>query len=258
MIVEFQTRGASAIDYEIDGQLDPILTVTRGQTYVFQRDDSGHPLYIKAALGSGETGRYDDGVENNGSADPDLDVTFYVPDDAPDTLFYQCGVHYQMNGRINVVSAEASVTTTAIVDEVLVPEQLIHSDFTPGSNGHLVAMLIGSAFGSEYLDDYFGIGISLMDGGTNFSEMANLVVESGLVESISGPSHTDWVAHVYENVTGISADPSIVSIFVEQLDSGATTKAELLIAASALDSLGDQINLLGLQSQGLDYTPFVT
>ena len=256
MIVEFQTRGASAIDYEIDGQLDPILTVTRGQTYVFQRDDSGHPLYIKAALGSGETGRYDDGVENNGSADPDLDVTFYVPDDAPDTLFYQCGVHYQMNGRINVVSAEASITTTAIVVEVPGPERVTHSDFTPGSNGHSVAMLIGSAFGSEYLDDYFGIGLSLMDDGMNLSEMANLIVETGLVESIAGASHADWVTHVYENVTGVSADPSIVSIFVEQLDSGAATKAELLVAASALDSLGEQINLVGLQSDGLEYLTY--
>jgi len=256
MIVEFQTRGASAIDYEIDGQLDPILTVTRGQTYVFQRDDSGHPLYIKAALGSGETGRYDDGVENNGSADPDLDVTFYVPDDAPDTLFYQCGVHYQMNGRINVVSAEASITTTAIVVEVPGPERVTHSDFSPDSNGHSVAMLIGSAFGSEYLDDYFGIGLSLMDDGMNLSEMANLIVETGLVESIAGASHADWVTHVYENVTGVSADPSIVSIFVEQLDSGAATKAELLVAASALDSLGEQINLVGLQSDGLEYLTY--
>lgn len=256
MIIEFETRGASASDYEIDGQLDPVLTVTRGQTYVFQRDDAGHPLYIKSELGSGDTGRYDEGVDNNGSADPDLDVTFYVPEDAPDILFYQCGVHYQMNGRINVVSAEASITTTAIVDEVIVPERLIHSDFSSGSNGHSVAMLIGSAFGSEYLDDYFGIGLSLMDDGMNLPEMANLIVETGLVESIAGASHADWVTHVYENVTGVSADPSIVSIFVEQLDSGAATKAELIVAASALDSLGEQINLVGLQSDGLEYLPY--
>jgi hypothetical protein len=256
MIIEFETRGASASDYEIDGELDPILTVIRGQTYVFQRDDAGHPLYIKSELGSGETGRYDDGVENNGSSDPGRDVTFYVPEDAPDTLFYQCGVHYQMNGRINVISAEASITTTAIVVEVLGPERVTHFDFSPGSNGHSVAVLIGSAFGSEYLDDYFGIGLSLMDGGMNLSQMADLVVESGLVEAVAGQSHTDWVTHVYENVTGVSAAPSIVSIFVEQLDSGAATKAGLLVAASALDSLGEQINLVGLQGDGLEYLPY--
>ena len=65
MITEFQTRAAFP-DYQIDGQLDPTLSVVRGQTYVFQRDDAGHALFIKASLGTGDTGRYDKGIENNG------------------------------------------------------------------------------------------------------------------------------------------------------------------------------------------------
>ena len=107
MAIELQTRAVSSSNYEIDGKLDPILTFTRGQTYVFQRDDAGHTFYVKSALGNGSQGRYDVGVLNNGSADPSFDVSFSVPQNAPDILYYQCGAHYNMQGNILVTSAEA-------------------------------------------------------------------------------------------------------------------------------------------------------
>lgn len=113
MIIELQTRAASSSNYEIDGKLDPVLTFTRGQTYVFQRNDAGHAFYVKSALGSGSQGRYDAGVVNNGSADPSLDVSFVVPQNAPDVLYYQCGAHYNMQGKILVTSVEATVAVTS-------------------------------------------------------------------------------------------------------------------------------------------------
>ena len=255
MIIEFETRAASAVDYEIDGQLDPTLTLVRGQTYVFQREDSGHPLFIKSEIGSGSSGRYDQGVENNGSSDPTSDVIFNVPLDAPDTLYYQCGVHYSMNGRLNITSAEASITSISESDEAASESVVqIHSDFSSGSNGYSIAMIIGAAFGSSFLDDYFGIGLSLMDDGMTLTEIASVITTSGLVESIAGPSHTDWVSHVYENVMGAPADPETAATFVAQLDSGTATKSELLQAATTLDSLELQIDLVGLQSRGLEYS----
>ena len=141
MIYELLTRAASSSNYEIDGQLDPTLNFVRGQTYVFQRNDSGHALYIKNILGAGESGRYDNGIINNGTADPNLDLTFSVPLDAPDTLFYQCGAHYSMNGQIKITSASAEFSITsepiansipAFVTRVLPSDQnktLIHTDF---------------------------------------------------------------------------------------------------------------------------------
>ena len=112
MAIELQTRAVSSSNYEIDGKLDPILTFTRGQTYVFQRDDAGHTFYVKSALGNGSQGRYDVGVLNNGSADPSFDVSFSVPQNAPDILYYQCGAHYNMQGKILVTSAEAIEVTS--------------------------------------------------------------------------------------------------------------------------------------------------
>ena len=139
MIIELKTRAASSSNYEIDGKLDPTLSFVRGQTYVFDRDDSGHALYIKEALGSGRIGSYDQGVTNNGATDPTLDLTFFVPLDAPDLLFYQCGAHYSMNGRIEIKSAEAVITSMpevniqpSFVNRVLPSlseKTLIHTEF---------------------------------------------------------------------------------------------------------------------------------
>lgn len=145
MITELLTRAAFP-DYEIDGQLDPTLSFVRGRTYVFQRDDAGHALFIKDSLGTGEIGRYDQGIENNGASDPRLDLTFTVPLDAPDLLFYQCGAHYSMNGRIELTSAEVNITadnslSVTAADDVSKPvyaarvlpsdpmKTLIHSDY---------------------------------------------------------------------------------------------------------------------------------
>jgi hypothetical protein len=96
--------------YVIDQQNNPTLTLTRGQTYTFNVNASGHPFWIKTARGAGSVNHYDNGVTNNG--DDVGTVTFTVPLDAPNPLFYNCGVHPPMGGTINIV-AESTPTSTA-------------------------------------------------------------------------------------------------------------------------------------------------
>lgn len=100
--------GASAYQFNATGigftqnTLNPPLYLNRGQHYQFNVNASGHPFYIKDGLGSGLTGKYDDGVVNNGAAVGV--VTFKVPFDSPNTLYYQCSNHAVMNGKIIVDS----------------------------------------------------------------------------------------------------------------------------------------------------------
>ena len=100
--------GASAYQFNATGigftqnTLNPPLYLNRGQHYQFNVNASGHPFYIKDGLGSGLTGKYDDGVVNNGAAVGV--VTFKVPFDSRNTLCYQCSNHAVMNGKIIVDS----------------------------------------------------------------------------------------------------------------------------------------------------------
>ena len=89
-------------------QNDPTLYLIRGQTYKFVNNTGGHPFRIQstgATVGGGT--QYNSGVTNN-DAGNGVTLTFVVPMDAPDTLYYQCTAHTAMFGTINVLTQGSS------------------------------------------------------------------------------------------------------------------------------------------------------
>lgn len=96
-----QVTNSGFTAYVIDGVSNPDLTFCRGSTYVFSVNATGHPFYIKTVQGIGTANAYDSGVTVNGTTVGD--VTFAVPSDAPDTLFYDCSLHIAMTGTIHIV-----------------------------------------------------------------------------------------------------------------------------------------------------------
>jgi len=71
--------------------------LTRGHTYVFSNTSGAHPFQIQTDT-SGTA--YNDGVTDNNTIG---DVTFVVPLTAPNTLYYQCTLHPDMLGTINII-----------------------------------------------------------------------------------------------------------------------------------------------------------
>lgn len=86
---------------DLENVENPNLTLKRGATYTFSMNASGHPFFIKSVQGNTNSGAYNSGVTNNGSQDGI--VTFVVPMDAPDTLFYNCQFHSAMTGTLNII-----------------------------------------------------------------------------------------------------------------------------------------------------------
>lgn len=106
----FIVTNASQNAYVINGVSNDSLSLYRGITYTFELSASGHPFWIKTALTPGNTADiYNDGVLNNG--DDVGTITFTVPFDAPDTLYYICGVHSIMAGTINILQSASSTQT---------------------------------------------------------------------------------------------------------------------------------------------------
>ncbi len=91
--------------YIINGASNPELYLVRGLTYVFANVPSGHPLIIKTTRGTTTTDAYSTGVTNNGV--PGANVTFVVPMDAPDTLYYNCLYHAPFGGTLHITNAGA-------------------------------------------------------------------------------------------------------------------------------------------------------
>ena len=89
-------------NYIINGGSNPTLSVTEGQTYIFNINASGHPFWIKTTPVTGTGNAYNSGVTNNGIDNGT--ITFVVPYDAPSTLYYICQFHSGMVGTINVTN----------------------------------------------------------------------------------------------------------------------------------------------------------
>ena len=69
---------------------------------MFAVNATGHPFYINSVQGTGTGNAYSSGVTGNGTEVGN--VTFAVPADAPDTLFYNCSFHPAMTGTIHNVN----------------------------------------------------------------------------------------------------------------------------------------------------------
>jgi len=90
---------------------DPTLYLIRGQTYKFDNQTGGHPFRIQSTVAQAGGGTvYNSGVTNNDATGGTATnvLTFVVPMDAPDTLYYQCTAHPAMTGTINVITQGSS------------------------------------------------------------------------------------------------------------------------------------------------------
>jgi hypothetical protein len=107
--VSFANTGAYTIGGNAEGDNKTIGPLYRGSTYTFNLASSlaSHPFYLTTDNGTGFVantfvGEYTSGVtgsRNNGSVGQTT-LTFTVPNNAPDTLYYQCKVHSMMRGAI--------------------------------------------------------------------------------------------------------------------------------------------------------------
>ena len=100
--VNYRVGNSGISAYTIDFLNNPTLTLARGNTYVFNLNLQGDfPFWIKTEQTLGSANPYNDGVSRNGS-NFGL-VTFTVPRNAPNTLYYVSGTQPNMRGTLNIV-----------------------------------------------------------------------------------------------------------------------------------------------------------
>ncbi|MRD55179.1 hypothetical protein GH816_01300 [Betaproteobacteria bacterium LSUCC0115] len=160
-------------------------------------------------------------------------------------------------GQTWTVMTPSGTETLSNYDRLSFSDKTIALDFDEGEAGYNAATMIGAAFGAEYIDQYFGTGVTLFDAGMTVSQIAQLIVDTGLIEGMVGSTNKAWIDHVYENVVGAAPDAFTSAAFSTLLSNGTYTKAGLLELAAGVDALETQIDLVGLQSYGLDYLSFI-
>ena len=103
-------NGSSSYRFTEYGTSDnPSLTLKRGSTYTFNVSAANHPFRINSIDTTGTNDEYTNGVTGNGT-DGGL-ITFIVPNDAPNTLYYNCEHHSGMKGVISIVNTVQEAET---------------------------------------------------------------------------------------------------------------------------------------------------
>ena len=94
-------------NYVVGGASNATIAVVRGATYTIQVSAVGHPFWIQTSSGAYNAANVvTSGITNNGT---ELGyITFQVPSDAPNTLYYACQYHSSMAGSITVTGTASN------------------------------------------------------------------------------------------------------------------------------------------------------
>lgn len=145
-------------------------------------------------------------------------------------------------------------TSTLVgVDRLQFTDTSIAFDLSPTQSAGETAEIIGAAFGPSALSNatYVGKGINLFDSNQTMLQVAQLIVNDHLTPT----GNSAFVSAIWNNLFGSAIDSSHLNTYVTLLDNQSTTQATLLAMAAALTANQTHINLAGLASTGIDYTP---
>ena len=100
----YRNKNQNGLAYAINGEVGKTVTLERGKTYAFELGsgvDPDHPFYVAETSegGSNAPFRENPAFKTTGT------VTFSPPSSAPDSLFYQCGNHVYMGGKVTIADS---------------------------------------------------------------------------------------------------------------------------------------------------------
>ena len=123
-------------------------------------------------------------------------------------------------------------------------------------NAGTVARILGAAFGRDTVanEGYVGIGLAYLDSGMSYEALVQLAID---VRLGAGANHPAIVDLLYTNIVGLSPLDADRDYFVGLLDRAEYTVAGLGVMAADIDINRNNIDLVGLSRQGLEYVPYL-
>jgi len=139
---------------------NPQLTLYRGQTYIFDVNSPGDAFFIRSGNLKGQQENYNKGVTNNGIEVGT--ITFEIPLDAPDLLYYQSGSNINRVGSF-VIESITENSSINVEKEILGKVNYTSSNDIVFTNG-LKIQFVGKVIPEIYRDTTWlveGVGDSI-------------------------------------------------------------------------------------------------
>ena len=234
--------GANAYQFSTHGTTNnPTLTLYRGNTYNFVLNSAGHPFYIMTepfrtgiAVDGSTSVIYTNGVTGNGTGLGT--VSFTVPTNAPDVLYYQCGNHSAMHGILQIKTI-SETTKIDVATTILGAKNYISGSGVRFSNGMKIR------FGSNVTDtntysarEFYveGVGDSI-----TLTDSADLIVpESYSEETTTLYDSVAYDARPYSISFYRPVTPDYITIKKDSLDRNAWSRYNRWTHRAVIEATG--------------------
>ncbi len=206
-----------------------------------------------ATFGVVGTGRVGDGT-----VDVQVDVTGTDSIDiytlAGDSLDYTIT---KTEDEITLASTLASNVTFSLADhERVVFDDTAFAYDADGRAGDVYALLAAALGESDITTEYTGVGIHLADAGWTNKQLAEALLATDVYKTdAGGVSNETFIKHVYKNVMGTDATLADVTTLTNWMTGNQYSQADVLVIASQLEDFQTEIDLVGLATTGIEYTP---
>jgi len=259
---------ANPIDANHDGILDWVVQVIKPGVTYDQFEDTQVSLYLLESTGL-EFERNEDellvgstlagtiyGLGGNDIFQTSDGHDYFDGGSGIDTVIWTGEINdyeIQMSGksiRVNERVLDGEEDTLTAVERLHFLDSSLAFDLD--GNAGSTAKLLGVVFGAESVNnaEYVGIGLSLLDNGMTYNDLANLAMIASGASSSDDVVTTLW-ENLFESVpTEIDKEP-----FVDMLNLGLYSWGELTILAAEQEINQVNINLTGLSEMGIEYLP---
>ena len=160
---------------------------------------------------------------------------------------------------ITLASTLASNVTFTLADHerVVFDDTAIAYD-ADGRAGDVYALLAAALGVSDVTAEYQGLGIYFADAGWTNKQLATALLATDVYKTdAGGVSDETFIKHVYKNVMGTDATLAEVTSLTNWMHGNNYSQADVLVAASELEAFETTIDLVGLATTGIEYTPVV-
>lgn len=208
-----------------------------------------------ATIGAVGTGRVGDGT-----IDVQVDVT---GTSAVDTYTIAGNkTDYTITKNENDITLDSTLATNvefklADHERVTFDDTSVAFDLVDGDAG-FVYSLLGAALGvSDISDEFMGAGIYLKDLGWTDKQVAQALLNTTEYKTdAGGVSDETFVKHVWKNIFGVDATLAQVTEVTGIMSTYGYDQADILLVAANHETFQTTINLVGLETTGVDFTPY--
>lgn len=124
--------------------------------------------------------------------------------------------------------------------------------------GKIIALMAAAIGEDDITPEYIGAGMYLRETlGWSIKEIAAKILTSDeYLDDAGDAKNSTFAKHVWQNTFGREGTYDEIAMVVEVIEKHGYSQADVLMVAANREELLDQINLVGLQTTGVEYVPF--